>query len=219
MKNITLTPELHAYLVANSVRESDVQRRLAEATEGRHLALMISPPEVAQFLALLIELIGARRCLEIGVFTGYATLAMALALPADGTVIACDTDADAAAVGQPFWREAGVEARIDLRIGDAAATLRGLIEAGEAGRFDFAFLDADKQGYAGYYEQVLTLLRPRGLLVVDNVLWNGSVADPAKTSADTEALRVFNRMVHADERVSESLLPFGDGLTLVLKRG
>ena len=218
MKYISLTPESYEYLCANSVRETDIQRRLGEATAGRHLAEMISPPEVAQFLGLLVGLTGARKCLEVGVFTGYATLAMAMALPDDGCVIACDMDAEAAAVGQPFWREAGVAERIDLRIGAAGETLAGLIAAGEAGTFDFAFIDADKVAYAGYYEQALTLLRPGGLVLVDNVLWGGAVADPENTTDSTVALRAFAAMVHTDERVTMSLLPFGDGLILAVKR-
>ena len=218
MKYISLTPESYEYLCANSVRETDIQRRLGEATAGRHLAEMISPPEVAQFLGLLVGLTGARKCLEVGVFTGYATLAMAMALPDGGCVIACDMHDEAAAVGQPFWREAGVAERIDLRIGAAGETLAGLIAAGEAGTFDFAFIDADKVAYAGYYEQALTLLRPGGLVLVDNVLWGGAVADPENTTDSTVALRAFAAMVHTDERVTMSLLPFGDGLILAVKR-
>lgn len=218
MKSISLTPRLYDYLLAHSVRESDIQRRLAEATAARPMAMMMSPPEVAQLLGLLVALVDARKCLEVGVFTGYATLAMALALPTGGRIVACDTDRETAEIGRAFWREAGIEDRIDLRIGDATKTLAGLIDGGEAGTYDFAFIDADKTGYGGYYEQVLTLLRPGGLMVVDNVLWSGAVADPEKTSADTRALRAFNDMVHADQRVTMSLLPVGDGLTLALKR-
>jgi caffeoyl-CoA O-methyltransferase len=173
---------------------------------------------VAQFLGLLVGLTASRKCLEVGVFTGYATLAIAMALPAGGRVIACDVDADAAAVGQPFWQEAGVADRIDLRIGAAGETLDGLIADGEAGSFDFAFIDADKTAYAGYYEQALTLLRPGGLVVVDNVLWGGSVANPEETKASTVALRSFAAKVHGDARVTMSLLPFGDGLILAVKR-
>ena len=218
MKSISLTPELYDYLLAHSLRETDVQHRLREETETRPMALMQAPPEEAQFLALLIELIDARRCLEVGVFTGYSTLAMALALPDDGRVVACDIDEEVTTVGQSYWREAGVDQRIDLRIGDARETLQGLIDGGEAGTYDFAFLDADKTGYADYYEQILTLLRPRGLLVIDNVLWNGAVADPSKSNDSTDALRALNTKLHADERITLSLLPVGDGITLALKR-
>lgn len=218
MKSISLTPVLYDYLLAHSLRETDVQRRLREETETRPMALMQAPPEEAQFLALLIELIDARRCLEVGVFTGYSTLAMALALPEDGRIIACDIDPETTAVGERYWREAGVEQRIDLRIGDARETLQSLIDDGETGSYDMAFIDADKTGYAGYYEQILTLLRPRGLLVIDNVLWNGAVADPANSNESTEALRALNAKLHTDDRISLSLLPVGDGITLALKR-
>jgi len=219
MKSISLTPHLYDYLLAHSLRETDVQRRLREETETRPMALMQAPPEEAQFLALLIELIDARRCLEVGVFTGYSTLAMALALPKDGRIVACDIDEETTAVARRYWREAGVDQRVDLRIGDARETLRGLIDSGESGRYDMAFLDADKTGYADYYEQILTLLRPRGLLVIDNVLWNGAVADPAKSNESTDALRALNKMLHADNRITLSVLPVGDGVTLAVKRG
>lgn len=220
MKSISLTENLYAYLMDHSVRESDIQRRLAEATEALPWAIMLSPPEVAQFLGLLVEIVDGRRCLEVGVFTGYTTLAIAMSLPDDGQVVACDTDDETAAIGRPFWREAGVEDRIDLRIGPAAETLAALIDGGAAGTYDFAFIDADKTGYAGYYEQTLTLLRPRGLMVVDNVLWDGAVADPAAPATEsTIALRAFNDMVHGDARVTMSLLPVGDGLMLATKRG
>lgn len=219
MKSISLTPDLYAYLLAHSLRETDVQRRLRAETEERPMALMQAPPEEAQFLALLVELIDARRCLEVGVFTGYSTLAMALALPDDGRIIACDIDEQTTAIGQRFWREAGVDHRIDLRIGDARKTLQDLIDGGETGHFDLAFLDADKTSYADHYEKILILLRPRGLLVIDNVLWNGAVADPAKSNESTEALRALNEKLHADERISLSLLPVGDGISLAVKRG
>jgi caffeoyl-CoA O-methyltransferase len=218
MKSISLTPELYDYLLAHSLRETDLQRRLREETEARPMALMQAPPEEAQFLALLIELIDARRCLEVGVFTGYSTLAMALALPDDGRIVACDIDEETSAVARRYWREAGVDDRIDMRIADARETLQGLIDGGEAGTYDLAFLDADKTSYADYYEQILILLRPRGLLVIDNVLWNGAVADPAKSNESTEALRALNTKLHADDRISLSLLPVGDGITLALKR-
>lgn len=220
MKSISLTEEIYAYLMDHSVRESDIQRRLAAATEELPHALMLSPPEVAQFLGLLVEITGGRRCLEVGVFTGYTTLAIALGLRDDGRVVACDIDAETAEVGRPYWREAGVEDRIDLRIGPADETLAALIDGGAAGTYDFAFIDADKTGYAGYYEQVLTLLRPRGMMVVDNVLWDGAVADlGAIKTENTLALRAFNDKVHGDERVTISLLPVGDGLMLAVKRG
>lgn len=219
MKSITLTQPLYDYLLAHSLRETDVQRSLRQDTAKRPMALMQAPPEEAQFLALLVELIGARNCLEVGVFTGYSTLAMALALPEDGRIIACDIDEETTAIARDYWRQAGVDERIDLRIGDARKTLQDLIEDGNAGQVDMAFLDADKTGYAEYYEQILTLLRPRGLLVIDNVLWNGAVADPAKSNESTDALRALNKQLHTDQRITLSMLPVGDGLTLAVKRG
>jgi len=218
MKSISLTPEVYDYMLEVSLRESEVQRRLRAETESVPMALMQVPPEEAQLLALLVELIDARRCLEIGVFTGYSALAVAMALPADGRVVALDKDAETAAVARRAWAEAGVAARIDLRLGDAVKTLDRLIAAGEAGSYDFAFLDADKSNYPRYWEQILVLLRPGGLIAVDNVLWGGAVIDMRRTDADTEAIRAFNLMVHDDERVTASLLPVGDGLTLAIKR-
>ena len=218
MKSISLTPEVYDYLLEVSLRESEVQRRLRAETESVPMALMQVPPEEAQLLALLVELIDARRCLEIGVFTGYSALAVAMALPADGRLVALDKDAETAAIARRAWAEAGVAARIDLRLGDAVKTLDRLIAAGEGGTYDFAFLDADKSNYLRYWEQLLALLRPGGLIAVDNVLWGGAVIDARRTDADTEAIRAFNRMVHDDERVSASLLPVGDGLTLAVKR-
>ena len=143
---------------------------------------------------------------------------MALALPGDGHVVACDIDEETTEIARGYWREAGVDQRIDLRIGDALETLRDLIDGGQEGSFDFAFLDADKTSYAEYYEQILILLRPRGLLVIDNVLWNGAVADPAKSDDSTDALRALNKKLHGDDRISLSMLPVGDGLTLAVKR-
>jgi predicted O-methyltransferase YrrM len=175
-------------------------------------------PEQGQFMFLLLRLIGATRCLEIGVFTGYSSLVTALALPEDGRIVACDVSEEWTAVARRYWREAGVEPKIDLRIAPALETLDRLVEAGETGRFDFAFIDADKESYLSYYERVLQLLRPGGLLAVDNVLWSGRVADPEVSDADTAALRHFNESLHRDERIDLSLVPIGDGLTLARKR-
>jgi predicted O-methyltransferase YrrM len=168
-------------------------------------------------MALLVKLIGARRTIEIGTFTGYSALAVALALPEDGRVLACDVSREYTDTARNYWRKAGVEHKIDLRIAPALDTLDALIAQHESGNFDFAFIDADKTGYDGYYERCLTLLRQGGLIVVDNVLWSGSVARDAQ-DADTAALQAFNRKLHADERVDLSLLPIADGLTLARKR-
>lgn len=175
-------------------------------------------PGQGQFLALLLKLLGARRVLEIGTFTGYSALWMALALPEDGKLIACDVSAAYTSIGRRSWQEAGVAHKIDLRIAPASETLRTLLAEGQAGSFDLAFIDADKEGYAGYYEQCLQLVRPGGLIAIDNVLWGGAVADDAAQDADTQALRALNARLHVDERIDLSLLPIGDGLTLARKR-
>jgi caffeoyl-CoA O-methyltransferase len=175
-------------------------------------------PDQGQFMALLIHLLGARRTLEIGVFTGYSSLAVALALPEDGRIIACDVHEEWTSVARRYWREAGVEKKIDLRLRPALETLDALIAGGEGGRFDFAFIDADKQNYANYFERALVLVRPGGLIAIDNVLWSGRVIDPAVRDADTLAIRAFNEKLHGDERVWLSMLPVRDGLTLACKK-
>ena len=217
-QTLTLTPELYRYLRAVSLREPPLLARLREETAALPQAGMQIAPEQGQFLALLLRLIGARRCIEIGVFTGYSSLCCALALPGDGYLLACDSSAEWTQVARRYWREAYVSHLIDLRLGPAAETLDMEIEAGHEGTYDFAFIDADKAGYAGYYERCLRLLRPGGLIAVDNVLWNGSVIDPGAGDADTEAIREFNERLHADSRVDLSLLPLGDGLTLCRRR-
>ena len=217
-RSIVLTDALYEYLLSVSLREPELLARLRQETARQEMARMQISPEQGQFMFLLLRLIGARRCLEIGVFTGYSSLVTALALPEDGRIVACDVSEEWTAVARRYWREAGVEPKIDLRIAPALETLDRLMEAGEAGRFDFAFLDADKESYLAYYERVLKLLRPGGLLAVDNVLWSGRVADPEVSDADTAALRHFNEALHRDERIDLSLVPIGDGLTLARKR-
>ena len=218
MKAISLTPALYDYMLEKSLRESEVQRRLFEETAEQPFSEMVATPEEAQFLALLIELIGAQRCIEVGVFTGYSTLAMALALPPEGRIVACDRNEETMAIARRYWAEAGVAGRIEVRLGDAGETLGRLLAEGGAGTFDLAFLDADKTKYPSLYEQLLALLRPRGLLVVDNVLWGGAVIDESNTEASTEAIRALNELVHRDQRVSLCMLPVADGLTLAMKR-
>jgi len=208
---------LREYLVAHSAREQPAQAGLREATRAHPHAGMQIGPEQAQFLALLIKLIGASRAIEVGVFTGYSALAVALALPADGYLLACDISDEYTRTGRPFWADAGVAGKIDLRLGPARATLAGEIAAGGAGSFDFAFIDADKSGYDAYYEHCLVLLRPGGLIAIDNVLWGGSVARPSE-DADTVALQALNDKIHGDERVDIAMLPLGDGVTLARKR-
>jgi caffeoyl-CoA O-methyltransferase len=217
-RSIVLTDALYEYLLSVSLREPELLARLRQETARQEMARMQISPEQGQFMFLLLRLIGARRCLEIGVFTGYSSLVTALALPEDGRIVACDVSEEWTAVARRYWREAGVEPKIDLRIAPALETLDRLMEAGEAGRFDFAFLDADKESYLSYYERMLKLLRPGGLLAVDNVLWSGRVADPEVSDPDTTALRHFNEVLHRDERIDLSLVPIGDGLTLARKR-
>lgn len=217
-RSLGLSDDLYHYLLATSVREPDVLRRLREETALQDEGDMQIGPEQGQFMALLLKLIGARRVLELGTFTGYSALWMALALPADGRIIACDVSDEWTSIGRRYWQAAGVAQKIDLRIAPAAATLAALLAEGQAGSFDFAFIDADKDGYDGYYEQCLQLVRSGGLIAIDNVLWGGAVADEEAQDAYTQALRVLNAKLHADERIDLSLLPIGDGLTLARKR-
>jgi caffeoyl-CoA O-methyltransferase len=175
-------------------------------------------PEQGQLMALLAKLVGAKRCIEVGVFTGYSSLAVALALPNDGRILACDVSEQWTAIARRFWREAGVEHKIELKLQPAVRTLEELLAAGEAGRYDFAFVDADKPAYDSYYELLLKLLRPGGLMALDNTLWSGAVLDPDEREPNTVALRALNDKLHRDERIDLSLLPVGDGLTLARKR-
>jgi len=208
---------LYDYALAHTLREHPEQTALRAATASHPLAMMQIAPEQGQFMALLAKSIGARRAIEIGVFTGYSALSVALALPADGRLVACDISDENVRIGVPFWQRAGVADRIDVRIAPAAETLRAMVAAGEAGRHDFVFIDADKTSYDVYYELSLVLLRRGGLVVVDNTLWGGAVARPAE-SAETRALQALNTKIHGDERVDMVLLPFSDGVTLARKR-
>ena len=217
-RSISLTDSLYRYLLSVSLREPDVLRRLRDETAALPNARMQIAPEQGQFMALLVRLMGARRCLEVGVFTGYSSLAVALALPDDGRIVACDVSEDWTAVARRHWSAAGVAHKINLRLAPALDTLEGLLADGEAGTYDFAFLDADKENYLRYYELALELVRPGGLIVADNTLWSGRVADPANDEASTVALRRFNEQLHRDVRVDLSLVPIGDGLTLARKR-
>jgi predicted O-methyltransferase YrrM len=213
-----LPPQLDDYVRSVGARETPVQRRLREATAALPQAGMQIGPDQATFLALLVTLVGARRALEIGTFTGYSALAVAQALPPDGTLVCCDVSREWTAIGRPFWAEAGVGSRIDLRIAPAQETLRDLVRTPGPGSFDFAFIDADKGGYDGYYEQTLVLLRPGGVVAIDNTLWSGTVADPGNRDADTQALRALNAKIHDDARVDACLLSIGEGVTLARKR-
>lgn len=209
---------LYEYLLGASLRDLPVLKRLREETAKHPRARMQISPEQGQFMQLIARLMGARRCIEVGVFTGYSSLAVALALPADGHILACDVSEEFTAVARRYWKEAGVESKIELRLAPALETLDGRLKAGEAGSYDLAFIDADKSNYSGYYERILKLLRPGGLILVDNVLWSGAVIDKKDKSEDTVAIRAFNEALQRDERIDASLLPIGDGLTLARKR-
>jgi len=216
-RSLSLDDGLYQYLVDHSLREHPAQQALREATATHaHSSMQISP-EQGQFMALLVKLTGARRAIEIGVFTGYSALTVALALPDDGRLLACDISDEYTRTAKPYWQQAGVAHKIDLQLAPALSTLDAQLAAGAAGQYDFAFIDADKTSYDAYYECCLRLLRPGGLIAIDNTLWSGSVALPAK-DADTAALQQLNAKLHHDERVDLSLLPVGDGLTLARKR-
>ena len=217
-RTITVDDDLYRYLVDHSLREHPAQKALRAATAAHPHAGMQISPEQGQFMALLVKLIGARRAVEIGVFTGYSALTVALALPDDGRLLACDVSDEYTRVGRPYWEQAGVARKIDLQLAPARATLDARLAAGEAGQYDFAFIDADKASYDAYYERCLQLLRRGGLIAIDNTLWGGKVAHPAGDDADTAALQALNAKLHGDERVDVSLLPIGDGLTLARKR-
>jgi predicted O-methyltransferase YrrM len=217
-RTLQIDDALYAYLCDVSLREPEVLQRLRRVTAGLDEARMQISPEQGQLMALLARLINARLYVEVGVFTGYSSLAVALALPEDGRVVACDLSAQWTRIAQRYWQEAGVAHRIDLRLGPAADTLRVLETEGCAGQVDMLFIDANKEGYFGYYEQALRLLRRGGLLLADNTLWSGSVVDQADQSPDTRAIRRFNEILRDDERIDVSLIPIGDGLTLARKR-
>jgi predicted O-methyltransferase YrrM len=211
--------DLTQYIRSVTVRESALFERLREETAKRPNAMMQISAEQGQFMDMLVRLIGAKRTLEVGVFTGYSSTTVALALPEDGRIIACDVSDEYTSVARRYWREAGVEHKIDLRLGPAVETLDALISQKQFNSFDFAFIDADKENYDQYYERALKLVRPGGLIVIDNVLWHGKVLDDSVQDADTRAIRALNEKLHHDKRVFLSLIAVGDGMTLALKRG
>jgi predicted O-methyltransferase YrrM len=213
-----LTPDLLAYIHKVGMREDADLRALREETANHPMARMQISAEQGQFLILLMELIGARKTFEVGTFTGYSALCVAKAMGAKGRVVALDVSEEYTAVARRHWAKAGVADRIDLRLAPASDSLAAMVAAGESGTYDFAFIDADKTGYDAYYEYALKLLRPNGIIAIDNVLWSGRVIDPADTTADTAALRVINEKIAKDERVTVSMVPIGDGLTLARKR-
>jgi|SRR5680860_228375 len=218
-RTIEINDRIYDYLLAVSVREPPLLARLREETAQDSAGGMQIAPEQGQFMALLVELLDARRAIEIGTYTGYSALCVAAAMPEDGRLICCDTSEEWTAIARRYWAAAGVADRIDLQLRPALETLDVLLAQGAAGTFDFAFIDADKENYQHYYERCLELMRPGGLVAVDNTLWGGSVAESDKTDGETEAIRRFNERLYDDRRVSISLVPIGDGLTLARKRG
>ncbi len=216
-RSIGLDARLYDYLLAASSRELPVQAELRKITAEHPQSRMQISPEQGQLMALLVQLMGAKKTLEIGVFTGYSALAVALALPEDGRVVACDVNKKDCAIALPYWKKANVDHKIDLRIAPALDTLNGLVADGESSTFDFAFIDADKSNYDSYYEKSLQLIRPGGLIALDNMLWYGRVADPDVQDNRTKRIRTLNEKVRNDQRVTMSLLPVGDGLLLAVK--
>ena len=217
-KTIGISDELAAYVVRVGTREPDLLARLREETAAIPQHGMQVAPEQGAFLALLVELTGARRCIEVGTFTGYSSLAVALALPEDGRLVCCDVSEEWTGLARKYWREAGVADKVDLRIAPAADTLDQLLAGDEADAYDFAFVDADKSGYDGYYERLLKLVRPGGLIAFDNTLWHGRVLEEDPEDEDTRALQTLNEKLSGDQRVSLSLVPFADGVTLARRR-
>lgn len=207
------------YIQSISLREPDFLKRLRDETSRLREGRMQISPEQGQFMQVLIRTLSAKLTLEVGVFTGYSSISVALALPENGKVIACDVSAEYTSIARRYWREAGVEHKIDLRLAPAVETLNGLLAQGKSGAFDFTFIDADKENYDRYYESALRLLRPGGVIAIDNVLWHGRVLDDSVQDRDTRAIRALNEKLHADERVWLSVLPIGDGVTLACKRG
>lgn len=216
-KTLTLTSDLYRYLQDVSVREPEILAQLRSETALLPGKEMQITPEQGQFMAFLIELMGASKTLEIGVFTGYSTLSVALALPQHGRIVACDINRDTSLLAEKFWQKAQVAHKIDLRLQPALETLSQLIHQGESGSFDFVFIDADKQNYKNYYEHSLKLVKRGGLIMIDNVLWGGKVADPNETDPATEAIRQLNQDLYRDLRIHLSMIPVGDGITLVRK--
>lgn len=217
-QTIGLDNQLYDYLLSASLREPEILRQLRQETANLPNAMMQIAPEQGQFMALLVQLMGATKTLEVGVFTGYSSLSVALALPPEGKIIACDVSEEYTSMARRYWQAAGVADKIDLRLAPAIDTLDRLLAEGQAGTFDFAFIDADKNNYEGYYERSLQLIRPGGLIAIDNVLWSGRVADPQDRDKSTQSIRNLNNNLHKDERVTLSLVPIADGLTLALKR-
>lgn len=217
-QTLGLNPDLYQYFREVSVREAEILKELREETQKHPMARMQIAPEQGQFMALLVKLMRAKKTLDIGVFTGYSSLVVALALPSDGQVVACDIDEEVTKIARQYWEKAEVNHKINLQIAPALETLDKLIAKGENNSFDFAFIDADKSNYNNYYEKTLWLVKSGGLIVIDNVLWGGKVADPEIQDNRTQKIRAFNKKLHQDPRIILSLVPIADGLTLALKK-
>jgi caffeoyl-CoA O-methyltransferase len=217
-RSINLSDRVYDYLLANSLREPKLLAELRTETAALPEHGMQISPEQGQFMQLLLRLMAARRVVEVGTFTGYSSTAMAMALPADGRILCCDVSEKYTAIARKAWQKAGVADKITLKLAPALETLDAEIKAGRGGHYDFCFIDADKANYDGYYERALVLLRPGGLVAIDNVLWSGSVADPSDQSEDTVSIRKLNAKLSQDRRIDLSMLPVGDGLTLAMKR-
>lgn len=216
--SINLTDQVYEYILSVTLREDEIRRRCRRETAEHEWAGMQISPEQGQFMALLVKMLDAKKIIELGVFTGYSSLCMAQALPAEGKIIACDVNAEYTSRAKEYWQAAGVAEKIELRLAPALDTLAALVESGESNSFDFIFVDAVKEEYPAYYPLNYQLLRSGGLMAVDNVLWGGDVANPENQAAETIAIRKFNSMVHADEKVDSCMVPIGDGLTLIRKR-
>lgn len=216
-QTINLSDTLYQYMLSVSLREPAILKSVRETTHQLSSHSMQISPEQGQLMAFLIKLIGAKKALELGVYTGYSSLAVALALPEAGKIIACDINTETTSIAQDFWQKAGVTQKIDLKLAPALETLDNLIKENHSNSFDFIFIDADKQNYLNYYERSLMLLRPGGLILVDNVLWSGRVADTHPHDKQTLAMRAFNQAIYQDKRISMCLIPIGDGLTMVRK--
>lgn len=213
-RTIPMTDDLYDYYLGSSLREPEILARLRQATLAHPEAGMQISPEQGQFMRFMVRLMGVTRAIEIGTYTGYSALSVALALPENGRLVACERREEFTEIGKPFWREAGVADRIDLRIGKAVETLGAMLEAGEGGRYDFAFIDGDKKNYINYYELCLKLVRPGGLIAIDNALWSGRLVDESLDDPASRAIRTLNPLIRDDDRVDMSLLPIGDGLML-----
>ncbi len=217
-RTLDLTDELYDYILSVSVHEDEHLQRLRKETAGHPYAIMQISPEQGQFMAFLARLIGAKRIIEVGVFTGYSSYALASALPPDGELIACDVNEEWTSIARRYWKEGGLESKIKLHLAPAIETMEQLLKDGQKGAFDFVFIDADKENYENYYEKSLELIRAGGIIAIDNVLWGGKVTDAKVTDTATEAIRRFNKKLYEDERINLSLIPIADGLTLAHKR-